>query len=100
MPNLGPMEILVVLVVALLVLGPTRLPEAGRQVGKALSEVRRWSSGVQEELRDALEVREEYDAPVIPPLETTDTTWPSTAAGEPTSGPRPPSAFPEEQSFS
>src|SRR5438270_794302 len=55
MPSLGPMEVLVVLVVALLVLGPHKLPEAGRQLGKALAELRRWSSDLQGELRDALE---------------------------------------------
>src|SRR5439155_14912101 len=55
MPSLGPMEVLVVLVVALLVLGPQKLPEAGRQLGKALAELRRWSSDLQGDLRDALE---------------------------------------------
>lgn len=57
------MEIMVVLVVALVVLGPSKLPESGRQVGKALAEFRRWSNGVQSELRGAL--RE--PAPTSPP---------------------------------
>lgn len=55
MGNLGGMEILVILLVALIVLGPTKLPEAARQVGKAVNELRRLSSGFQRELRDALE---------------------------------------------
>ena len=62
--NLGPAEILVILVVALIVLGPNRLPEAGRQVGRALAEVRRWSRGIQTEIRDVLET--EPDPPVAP----------------------------------
>lgn len=53
--SLGPMEILAILVVALIVLGPKRLPEAGRQVGKFLSEVRRWSNNMQSEIRDVIE---------------------------------------------
>ena len=53
--SLGPAEILVILVVALIVLGPKRLPEAGRQVGKALAEVRRWSSDVKQEIRTAVD---------------------------------------------
>ena len=53
--SLGPAEILVILVVALIVLGPNRLPEAGRQVGKALAEVRRWSQGFQDEIRSAVD---------------------------------------------
>lgn len=61
--SLGPAEILVILVVALIVLGPKRLPEAGRQVGKALAEVRRWSSDVKSEIRTAVEV----EPPGFPP---------------------------------
>ena len=53
--SLGPAEIIVILVVALIVLGPNRLPEAGRQVGRALAEVRRWSQGFQSEVRNVLE---------------------------------------------
>jgi TatA/E family protein of Tat protein translocase len=55
MGSLGAPEILVILVVALLVLGPERLPEAARQVGRAVSEMRRISSGFQSELRDAMQ---------------------------------------------
>ena len=38
MPNVGPMELAIVLVVALLVLGPKRLPEVGRSLGNGLRE--------------------------------------------------------------
>ena len=38
--NVGPLEILVILVIALLVLGPARLPEAARAVGKGVREFR------------------------------------------------------------
>ena len=38
MVNVGPMELIIVLVIALLVLGPKRLPEAGRAVGKGMRE--------------------------------------------------------------
>jgi len=36
--QIGPMEIVLVLVVALLVLGPKRLPEAGRSLGRGIRE--------------------------------------------------------------
>ena len=35
-PNVGPLELIVVLVIALVVLGPKRLPEVGGSVGKEL----------------------------------------------------------------
>jgi len=41
MPSLGPAEILVVLVIALLVFGPNKMPEIARQVGKGFREFRR-----------------------------------------------------------
>lgn len=53
MGSIGPAEILVVLVIALIVLGPTRLPEAARSVGKAVSELRRMTTGFQSEVKDA-----------------------------------------------
>jgi Tat protein translocase TatB subunit len=53
--SLGPAEILVILVIALIVLGPSRLPEAGRQVGKALSEIRRWTQDVRSEMEGAFQ---------------------------------------------
>jgi sec-independent protein translocase protein TatA len=40
MPNVGPMELIVILAIALIVLGPKKLPEAGRSVGKGLREFR------------------------------------------------------------
>ncbi|MDH4168108.1 MAG: Sec-independent protein translocase protein TatB [Acidimicrobiia bacterium] len=55
MGNLGGGEILVILVVALLVLGPSRLPTAARQVGNAVGELKRLSAGFQNEMRAAMD---------------------------------------------
>ncbi|MEA2251257.1 MAG: sec-independent protein translocase protein TatA [Solirubrobacteraceae bacterium] len=38
MPNVGPMELIVILVIALIVLGPKKLPEVGRSIGKGMRE--------------------------------------------------------------
>ena len=56
--NVGGGELLVIMLIALIVLGPQRLPDAARQVGKVMSEVRRVSSGFQRELKDALDASE------------------------------------------
>ena len=65
MGSLGGAEILVILVVALLVLGPERLPEAARQVGRVMAELRRMSSGFQAEIRDAMQTP--AAGPPVPP---------------------------------
>jgi sec-independent protein translocase protein TatA len=49
MPNVGPLELIVVLIIALLVLGPKRLPEVGRSVGKGMREFKDAISGEHEE---------------------------------------------------
>lgn len=38
MPNIGPMEIAIVLIIALVVFGPNKLPELGRSAGKGFRE--------------------------------------------------------------
>jgi sec-independent protein translocase protein TatA len=48
--NIGPMEIVIVLVLALLVFGPKRLPQAGRSLGQALREFRKVTTTARDEL--------------------------------------------------
>jgi sec-independent protein translocase protein TatA len=38
MPSIGPMELIIVLVIALMVLGPKKLPEVGKSLGKGMRE--------------------------------------------------------------
>ena len=45
MPNIGPMELIIVLVIALVVLGPKRLPSAGRSLGQGMREFKDSLSG-------------------------------------------------------
>ncbi len=61
--NVGGMELLVIALVALIVLGPDKLPKALRQLGTVVGELRRVSQGFQTDLRGALEDAErEADA--------------------------------------
>ena len=48
-------ELVIILLVALIVLGPEKLPDAIRKVGRVYGELRRMSAGFQSELKDALD---------------------------------------------
>ncbi|WP_102127069.1 twin-arginine translocase TatA/TatE family subunit [Deinococcus planocerae] len=64
MPNIGPGELLVVLLIALLVFGPRKLPELGKSLGHGLREFRKSTGAVGEELRRGLETTPDVPAPV------------------------------------
>ncbi len=49
MPNIGPMELVIVLAIALVILGPKRLPDAGRSLGRGLRE---FKDGIADRGRD------------------------------------------------
>ena len=49
MPAIGPLELIVVLAIALIVLGPKRLPDAGRSLGRGLREFKDSVSGREPE---------------------------------------------------
>lgn len=51
--NVGGGEIIVIALIALIVLGPQRLPDAARQVGKVMGDLRRFSAGFQNEMKSA-----------------------------------------------
>ena len=55
MGSVGAPELIVIFLVALIVLGPDRLPKAARQMGRAMAEFKRVTSGFQDEVRKALD---------------------------------------------
>lgn len=64
--NIGPAEMIVILVIALIVFGPKRLPEIGRTVGKSLREFRRASQDLKNEFQGSLEDEENDSASTTP----------------------------------
>jgi len=52
MLNIGPQELILVLIIALVVVGPKRLPELGRTIGRGMREFRK----MQDDVRDTLKV--------------------------------------------
>jgi sec-independent protein translocase protein TatA len=66
MPNIGAPELIVILVIALLIIGPGKLPDVGSALGKSIREFRKASSDVQ----DAAKI----DTSPIPPAPAATTT--------------------------
>lgn len=65
-------EILIVLVVALLVLGPERLPKVARSLGKGMRDLRRTTGGIREIIEDELYLDETVDRPPARPTEAAE----------------------------
>ena len=61
MPNIGPLELIIILAIALLIIGPGKLPDVGAALGKSIREFRKASSDVQ----DAVKV----DTSPLPPTQ-------------------------------
>lgn len=55
MPSIGPMELVIVLVIALIVLGPKKLPEVGRSIGRGMREFKDSLTGDHDERDEAIE---------------------------------------------
>jgi sec-independent protein translocase protein TatA len=51
MPTIGPLELIIILVIALIIIGPGRLPDVGAALGKSIRDFRKASSDVAEATR-------------------------------------------------
>ena len=57
-PSIGPLELVVVLIIALVVFGPKRLPELGGSLGKGIREFRTSVTGGDKDEPEAAELRQ------------------------------------------
>jgi TatA/E family protein of Tat protein translocase len=74
MPQVGPLEILVIFVVALLVFGPDKIPQLVRQVGRAYREFRQFQESLHRDIEDTFGAGVDDDKrgsppPTLPPKE-------------------------------
>lgn len=63
MPQIGPLEIGIVVLVVLVVFGPNRLPEIARQAGSAWGELRRVQQHLRDDLHDMVHDKPEIQSP-------------------------------------
>ena len=59
MPNIGPLEIVIVLVIVLVIFGPKRLPDLGRSLGKGMREFKDSVTGKDDDDTPQLEKKPE-----------------------------------------
>jgi len=52
--NIGPWELVLILLIALIVVGPSKLPDVARSLGKGLSEFKKVTTGVRKEFQDVV----------------------------------------------
>lgn len=62
--SIGGTELLVIMVIALLIFGPRKLPELGRSIGKGLSEFKRASNDLRRSLEDEINAEDERDSAI------------------------------------
>ena len=80
-PNIGPVELIVILIIALVVLGPGKLPDVAASLGKSVREFRRASSDLQDAARvDTNTAPAAPAAPVTPPAAQAAAAPPAPAA--------------------
>ena len=70
LPNIGPVELIIILVIALLILGPGKLPEVGSAFGKTIREFRKAATDIT-------------DSTSINPKAATEPATPAAAAARP-----------------
>ena len=70
MPNVGPLELAIVLIIALVVFGPKRLPELGRSVGRGIREFKSSISGDDDDDEPQAQAKIESAQPPPPPGES------------------------------
>ncbi|MDQ2965058.1 MAG: twin-arginine translocase TatA/TatE family subunit [Chloroflexota bacterium] len=76
----GPLELIVILVIALLILGPGKLPDVGSALGKSIREFRKASSDIQDATR--------VDTSPLPPASTSSAAAPAPVSTEATAEPK------------
>lgn len=74
MPNIGPLELAIVLIIALVIFGPKRLPELGSSLGRGLREFKSSVTGKDEDEGERDEITSGATEEPVPPGEAAERT--------------------------
>jgi TatA/E family protein of Tat protein translocase len=95
--SIGMPELIIILVIALIIFGPRKLPELGRSLGRSINEFKKASNELRSTLEEEIRVEEQRDhttatasatppAPTPPPVDATTVSRTTTTAPEPGTG--------------
>ena len=59
--SIGMPELIIILVIALIIFGPRKLPELGRSLGRSINEFKKASNELRSTLEDEIRVEEQHD---------------------------------------
>jgi TatA/E family protein of Tat protein translocase len=88
MPTPGPLELVIILVIALLILGPGKLPDVGAALGKSIREFRKASSDISDATR--------IETSPLPPNQLSNQAMPNANPAQTAPAAQPPAAQPTE----
>ncbi len=74
MPNIGPGELILILVIVLVIFGPGKLPDIGSAIGRGVREFRKASNDLEDSIRG--ETKKPAPPPAAPPPAPSDTAEP------------------------
>ena len=83
--SIGMPELVIILVIALIIFGPRKLPELGRSLGRSIGEFRRASNELRSTLEEEIRVEEQKTASTQKPASVSSEA-PTDPAAEPTDG--------------
>jgi TatA/E family protein of Tat protein translocase len=95
--SIGMPELIIILVIALIIFGPRKLPELGRSLGRSINEFKKASNELRSTLEDEIRVEEQHErttatasatppAATPPPVDATTVSRTTTTTPEPGTG--------------
>jgi sec-independent protein translocase protein TatA len=84
LPNIGPLELIIILAIALLIVGPGRLPEMGNAIGRTIREFRNASTDITDAAKVEPDSKAAAQPAPAPEAAQTAAPQPNTLSGEAT----------------